>query len=137
MNDAIRALIAEMRARGVPVLGPWASLYSPVEEKLIRLALDCAAQPGEVENSAVKLIESLRRRGIRPEAIICGSELPRPASRPAFDCSSVRMPWGIHEGKRLRNIPFDYLRFILKKCTKADPLLLRTIRLYLRQVTGS
>ena len=55
--------------------------FTQLELKLLTLALDKAAQPGEIRNSALKLIESLRRRGLRPESLILGSQL-QPALHP-------------------------------------------------------
>jgi hypothetical protein len=50
-------------------------VFTDLERKLIWLALNEAAQPGEVRNSAVALIQSLRKRGLRPEAMILGTQL--------------------------------------------------------------
>jgi hypothetical protein len=116
------------------ILGPFAFDYSELEKKLLTLGLNHAASEGEIQNSAVALIRALRSRGIGPEEICRGSELPAPPKRPAFDPGAVRMPWGKHQGKRLREIPPKYLRFVLWKCVNADPDLLDAIRAYLRQV---
>jgi len=37
------------------------------------------------------------------------------------------MPWGKHKGQELRDIPQDYLLWVLRKADKCDPYLKRAI----------
>jgi hypothetical protein len=42
-------------------------MLTTLEQKLLRLMLDLAARGREITNSAVKLIMSWRKQGLRPE----------------------------------------------------------------------
>jgi hypothetical protein len=103
-------------------------MFTSVEEKLIRLALDDAAQPGEVRNCAVKFVQSLRRRGIKSEALV------RPLPPPTRFCVELdrarilKMPFGRHRGRRLDVIEPDYLKWALANC--------RCLSLSLREAIG-
>jgi hypothetical protein len=87
-------------------------VFNEREQKLIWLGLNEAAEPGEVRNSAVKLLESLRRRGMRPETLILGSQLKEPERPPSALQQPRRrvMPFGKHRGRRLGAIEPSYLR---------------------------
>lgn len=94
-------------------------MFTELERKLIWLMLDQAAQPGEIQNSALALAQSLRRRGLRPETLIRGS---RPESAPGVDTTLAMarrrvMPFGRHRGRRLEAIEPGYLRWALRECS--------------------
>ena len=140
-----RVWIERLLASGKSISAPFGmadnGVYSELEEKLLRLALDAAAQPGEQHNAAVALVQSLRKRGVRPEYLILGSELaankrrsPReaPTGSEIENPGAILMPWGKYEGIPIRLISPKYLRFCLWKCGNADPGLLAAIRAYLR-----
>jgi hypothetical protein len=83
-----------------------------LEMKLLRLALNESAAPGEVSVSAQKLIESLRRRGISAEAIEStfedAQEPVLEAKKWSPDYGLCTMPWGKHKGERFMDIsPYD------------------------------
>jgi uncharacterized protein (DUF3820 family) len=113
-------------AEGAPV-------FTQLERKLIALALDEAAAVGEVQNSAVMLIQSLRRRGMRPEALILGSELRTPSlsHTPLERARRFRMPFGRHQGRQLQAIEENYLRWCLRECRCLSLGLREAIRLVL------
>jgi hypothetical protein len=125
----LRSLMARI---GTP-LPIFASVFVSKEEKLIRLALDAAAAPGEIENASRALVASLRARGVRPEVLITGSELETKTAgeQTVSNPGAVRMPWGQYEGLRLDQIDVKYLRWCCWKCSKAE--IVPTIRAYLEQ----
>jgi len=92
-NDSLKGqcvVVEASYAGGEPV-------FTPTEEKLIRLGLCRAAQPGEVRNSATKLFESLRRRSVSAEDIIAASERTMTRSSQAVALQRARtrpMPFG-------------------------------------------
>jgi uncharacterized protein (DUF3820 family) len=110
-------------------------VFSELEQKLIRLNLDKSAEPGEVRNSAVKLLESLRRRGLRPEALILGTQLQAPwRSETTLAMARRRvMPFGKHRGRRLDAIEPDYLKWALRECSCLSLGLRECIKLVLSE----
>jgi hypothetical protein len=102
--------------------------FTPTEEKLLRLALDRAARGGEIETSAIKLIQSWRRRGLAPEALLTPSNpCPRP-SRSTLSPGDMLLPFGKYRGLPLRKIKSSYLRWLLSNCTDLQPELEQAIR---------
>ena len=87
-------------------------MLDAIEEKLIRLALDKGAQPGEIDNAACMLIKKLRKRGVRADDLIDALETK---TLPAV-CGTLTMPFGKYEGVELAYIPYDYLLWVLRNC---------------------
>src|SRR5690242_10663000 len=93
--------------------------FTPTEANLIRLALDKAAAPGEIENSGAKLMLLLRRRGVEPEEVLAYSiHAPDPN---AFAFGEILMPFGKYKGLRLREIDPGYLRWVYMNCRETHP----------------
>jgi hypothetical protein len=103
--------------------------FSPTEEKFIRLALDPAARDGEIKTSAAKLIESLRRRGVRAEQIICSSELGKKTA--IEKAAEVRLTFGRYRGQPIADIPADYLQWALQNVSALSHAQRSAIRLIL------
>jgi hypothetical protein len=128
-------------------------VFTEKEQKLIRLAMDQTAQPGERQNGAAMLLESLRKRGITAQQFITLSD-PMAAETPKAEyrrvhqnngrlCPHCQGPdWGSYEisfgrynGKTLRQIPLSYLDWCLREM-EDDPHqagLLAAIRRYQAQ----
>ena len=87
------------------------------ELKLIALALNKGAYENEADNAAVALIRELRKRGATIEDFMPGkpSYMARRTNVPV-DIYKVVMDFGVHKGKRLEEIPLDYLEWALNNC---------------------
>jgi uncharacterized protein (DUF3820 family) len=83
-------------------------VLDPRERKLLRLALDRAAQPGEIRTSAIKLIESWRMRGVCVEHF----DQTTATLTAAIDYGNKIVPFGRYKGERLRDVPADYLKWL-------------------------
>jgi hypothetical protein len=103
--------------------------FTEVEAKLLRLGLDAAAAPGEIANASVMLMQSLRRRGMRPEALIAG--MPSRLDTPLERARRLKMPFGRHRGRRLDVIEPAYLQWALRECSGLSLDLREAIRLVL------
>jgi hypothetical protein len=96
---------------------------SDKERKLLWLALDGAAAPGEISNAARMFIEALRKRGCRADELDGGSthviryqddDLVPKGRRSKPDYGLERFPWGKkHKGERFKDIPVSYLEYQL------------------------
>ncbi len=90
-------------------------VFTELEQKLLALALNAGAACGEIDNSAVMLLRSLRSRGVTPEDLIgglgTGQSGPPIYSRPDYGLCS--MPWGKHKGSLFKDIPPAYLLWAL------------------------
>lgn len=109
---------------------------SDKEQKLLRLALDAAAQPGEADNAAVALIRSMRARGAdaydRREFKI--SSPPKADLKPADWPGCILMPFGKHAGQPLAQLPPDYLRWCLSTFDDNRAELKKAMRLLLDEL---
>jgi hypothetical protein len=106
-------------------------VFTEKEQKLIRLAMDRTAQPGERQNGAVMLLESLRKRGITAQDFITLSEAPKyrgvhhnngrlcPHCQ-GPDWGSYEISFGKYANKTLRQIPLSYLDWCLREM-EGDP----------------
>jgi hypothetical protein len=86
-------------------------MFTEKERKLLRLALGQGAFDGEIDNSAVMFLRSLRARGVRPEEIEngAGQSTPAPSIYCRPDFGLCRMRWGKHKGSLLKDIRPSYL----------------------------
>jgi hypothetical protein len=115
-----------------------------MERKLLRLAVSPSAQGGEVTTSAIKLINTLRARGVESSTIenalegSNGAENTAPVhSKP--DWGLTRMPFGQHKGSLFMDIPPSYLQWALRTWTPDTPgrqELLGAIRNFLNQANA-
>jgi putative quorum-sensing-regulated virulence factor len=111
----------------------------PREIKLVLLALDAAAAIGERDSAALAFMRSLGKRFRDGHALVTalearGKEIIRErvvlkkAESPYAD---VLMRFGKHKGKPLREVPADYLCWVLRKCDRLSPSTRIAIKSYL------
>jgi hypothetical protein len=92
--------------------------------KLLLLALDPGAAPGEIANAAVGLVRQLRQR--YPDGHAFLAEL---VDKTDNRYGETRMPFGKHRGSRLRDIDPTYLLWVVANTN--DPYLKIAIRRFL------
>jgi len=78
------------------------------EQKLIRLGLNSAASQGESDNCAVKLFQSLRRRGVNAEQIISSFTQQTWAMRELAAARGYVVNFGQYRGKTVGEVPHLY-----------------------------
>jgi hypothetical protein len=108
------------------------ALFSEIELKLLRLALDRAAFPGEAEVAGAKLIFSWRRRGIDAEAFLGSFSAVEYLDR---DLSAARgrvWPYGKFRGKTVGELRPSYIRWALSEFDDLPLNLRKALRLVLR-----
>jgi hypothetical protein len=113
------------------------------EEKLLRLALDRAAAPGEIQNCAIKLIESWRKRKATVEdftdAPAANHRSNGASAKKETDYGEIIMHFGKHKGNCLCDIPRSYLSWLLgwmrETPEKAEKFkdLIKQVEAFLRQ----
>jgi hypothetical protein len=88
-----------------------AVILSPLETKLLRLVLDQNAAEGEVANGSVKLVRSLRSRGVEAIEIEQALSVEPLVVKPLKpDYGRTVMIWGRHKGQIFADIPPRDLR---------------------------
>jgi len=106
-----------------PQLKMWMHLeLKPMEEKLIRLALDPAAKANEIVTSVTKLVSYLRARGVSAAEVFRASKLSTPSTDNGelARAKAMRMPFGKHRHKLLRDVPLSYLRWARDNCSNMN-----------------
>ncbi len=98
-------------------------MIAPKAQKLLALALDSAAAPGEWKNAATAFVGLLRKAGttatelLAPPVPAFTQARPGPPPRwtppPSSNPFETKMPFGCHKGKPLSKIPTDYLHWVL------------------------
>ena len=130
-------------------------------QKLLSLALDSAAAPGEIENAGHMLIKHLRKGGAKADEFLRGGgtrvverervvyrDRPvekivyrdRPVEKIVFrdrpDSAppppEISMPFGKHKGMPVHAVDPGYLHWVLDICDRLDAYLVAEIRRVLR-----
>ena len=94
--------------------------------KILRLALDEAAQPGEADAAAVKFIRCLRKDGIRPEDLFTPNTTHR----------GLTFGFGKHKGQPLDQVESSYITWALKTVERLTPAFRRELENELRRRKG-
>ena len=98
-------------------------MFEVRELKLLRLALCPGAARGEVESAAIKFVDSLRARGARAETF-------SQSTLPELNPGDVVLPFGKYEGRRISEVPENYLAWFAENVA-THPRLVRIIRKFL------
>jgi hypothetical protein len=123
--------VFKSETRSLPDDLPDGPVFTETEQKLIRLALDPAAQPGEVDVCATKLFGSLRRRGTRAEQIIQSFATATWAAREMSSARGYVMSFGRYRGHTVGELPLGYIRWALRTCHDMPFNLRRAMQLIL------
>jgi hypothetical protein len=84
-------------------------VFTETEEKLIRLGLNSAAHQGESDACAVKLFQSLRRRGVSAEQLVASMTQSTWAVRELMAARGYIVQGGKFQGKTVGELPMWYL----------------------------
>ena len=101
-------------------------MLNDIEEKLLRLALDKGAYSGEAENAAIMFVRKLRERGAKIDEFT-QSGTSQTYTRQLSRYHYFTMPFGKHKGTLLKDIPVDYLEWVLENCQNLSYILRKAI----------
>ena len=104
-------------------------MFANKERKLLALALCPGAARGEIEAAAIKLVDSLRSRGVKVEELTQPAALKR--SRKRIDPGDVVMTFGQYRGWPIRDIPEPYLAWVSLR-VRTQPRLVSIIKKFLK-----
>jgi hypothetical protein len=107
-------------------------VFTETELKLLRLALNQASHPGEIDGAGRALIASWRKRGLNPDTVLGTGTLAIKGNPYA----ATIFAFGKHRGKRLDEIPVEYLLWVLDHCDHLWPQTRTAIQRFLDQSNG-
>jgi hypothetical protein len=96
---------------------------TPIEMKLLKLALDKGAYEGEADTAAVMFIRKLRERSVKAE------DLFKPSAETKY--GSEKMTFGKYRDKMIKDVPLSYLCWVLDNCVNISSSLRLAIRNFL------
>lgn len=105
------------------------------QEKLLVLAMDPGAQPGEAVNAAAAFFRSLKSKYSDGHAlldVLKGSATPNRPSICVANYGLVTLPIGKYKGRQLRTIPVDYLLWMVRDCDCLTDAMREAIKRFLR-----
>jgi hypothetical protein len=109
------------------------TVFTETEQKLLRLGLNEAAHPGEVDNCGAMLFRSLRRRGASAEQLIASMTQATWAARELSAARGRVMTFGQYRNKTVGEVPPRYLRWALKTCSNLPHNLRRAMQIVLNE----
>lgn len=102
-------------------------MFTDKEVKLLNLALDKSATEGEIRNAAIAFVTKLRSRGFRYLDATTHEYEERE------DYGLTVMTFGKHKGKCLKDIPNDYLIWVMESAERCSEYIKDSIRMYLSE----
>jgi hypothetical protein len=105
------------------------------QEKLLLLAMDPGAQPGEAINAAVAFFRSIKSRYNAYEFLVALNIATAPnrkrTSASGPDYGLVTIPHGPYKGRQLRTIPVDDLARMVRERDDLTDVMRETIKRYM------
>jgi uncharacterized protein (DUF3820 family) len=110
------------------------------------MALHPETPDGEIQNAAVLLIKILRKRNFSPEMLLGTTAKPqykpepppkpKPKPKPKYkeDAGDVVFSFGKHKGKKISEVPSDYLQWIHNWISNGEPELQKNMGWLLRTI---
>jgi len=108
---------------------PDAPVFTATEQKLLKLSLDSAAHEGEIDNAAVMLVRSWRKRGLAAEQLIAHMTQATWAKRELMAARGRVVDFGKYRGKTVGELPPDYREWALRECNNLSFNLRRAMQL--------
>jgi Putative quorum-sensing-regulated virulence factor len=112
-------------------------MFDDRQEKLLILALDPGCAPGEFNNAATAFFRSLKgqyKSGHELLATLKSSAATvRTIPNGGANYGTVVLPFGKYRGRQLRNVPVDYLLWMIRECDSLTWPMRKAIERYLRE----
>jgi len=108
---------------------------SDIEMKLLRLALDRGAYEGEADNAAVMFVRKLRERNANADELFGQAQtiIVQSSVSKYGNSGNQKMSFGMHNGKMIKDVPIDYLIWVIYNCNNIDPKLKLAIHNFLAE----
>jgi hypothetical protein len=93
-----------------------------IEMKLLTLALDGGAYEGESDNAAIMFVRKLRARNVKADELF-GEAGHKSASKAVVNYGNTKMTFGKYRNEMIKDIPINYLIWVLDNCMNISPKL--------------
>ena len=109
---------------------------SPMEMKLLRLALDKGAYEGESDTAAIMFIRKLRERNVTADELFGNAQRDNQQTwvTKHNNGGNKKMTFGKYRNETIKNVPTDYLIWVLYNCANIDAELKLAIHQFLAEI---
>jgi hypothetical protein len=91
-----------------------------IEMKLLRLALDGGASEGDSEAAAVMFVRKLRARNVSADDLFT---VVQTSEEKSGNDGGMKVTFGKYRGEFIKNVPINYLVWVLDNCVNISPKL--------------